>query len=132
MTVTITLEEVGPTLSFLPVRQKVKDARSCALPQALCHATELPPAVLQFLLHPQRSSGPATSALRSTGLPQGLQSALQRLHNPSQQAAIAAALDERQGFVSLIQVWHYYSSCKRHQRLHKELRSLKINVCSIC
>ncbi|CAL8465380.1 g4916 [Coccomyxa elongata] len=93
---------------FLPrTKWEAKHLLSCVphLRQfkALCQATELPPAVLQFLLHPQRSSGPATSALRSTGLPQGLQSALQRLHNPSQQAAIAAALDERQGFVSLVQ-----------------------------
>ncbi|BDA50111.1 probable helicase SEN1 at C-terminar half [Coccomyxa sp. Obi] len=71
--------------------------------KALCQTTELPPALLQFLLHPQRSSGPATPALRSTGLPQGLQTTLQRLHNPSQQAVIAAALDKRQGFVSLVQ-----------------------------
>lgn len=72
--------------------------------QALCKAAQFPPALLHFLLQPQQRSGQVSPALTRSGLPSGLQSALQRQHNPSQQAAIAAALDKQKGLISLIQV----------------------------
>ncbi|KAK9903356.1 hypothetical protein WJX75_003688 [Coccomyxa subellipsoidea] len=93
---------------FLPrTKWQAKQLLSCVPHlrqfQALCKAAQFPPALLHFLLQPQQRSGRVSPALTRSGLPSGLQSALQRQHNPSQQAAIAAALDKQKGLISLIQ-----------------------------
>lgn len=71
--------------------------------QALCKVAQFPPALLDLLLQPKRYTGQMSPGLGRAGLPASF-SAFQRQHNPSQQAAIAAALDTRQSLVSLIQV----------------------------
>ena len=71
--------------------------------QALCRVSRLPQALLQQLLHPQhQGQEPINPALAACGLPSALLRELQRRHNASQQAAIAAALSGQQLF-TLIQ-----------------------------
>lgn len=71
--------------------------------QALCRVARLPQALLHQLLHPQpQGQAPTHPALAACGLPGALLRELQRRHNASQQAAIAAALSGQQLF-TLIQ-----------------------------
>lgn len=66
----------------------------------------LPDASLRALLLDPRRSLPTGSAGPGAGLavPEQLRTALQATYNPSQQVAVAAAMDSRGGPVALVQV----------------------------
>ena len=76
----------------------------CMARQALCRVSRLPQALQQQLLHPQpQGQAGRNPALAACGLPDRLLRELERRHNASQQAAIAAALSGQDVF-TLIQV----------------------------
>lgn len=77
--------------------------------QALCAVATLPDASLRaLLLDPRRSLPPGSGATSGSGpglaVPERLRAALQATYNPSQQAAVAAAMDSQGGPVALVQV----------------------------
>ncbi len=106
---------------------------SCVTPsQALCNAHKLPSALLSFLLNPaatprdvaarsgaggavlQREA--AEELLEAAGVSEAMRGAMVDLYNPSQLAAVAAAVSMQTQF-TLVQVWAL-SFTHRHTHTH--------------